>query len=143
MGSPEEPPTKKLKASGDGYPVQHAFAPQPAYPNTPSGYASHGFAPHGLPTPLHPPPILGESHRETELEGRSRQSTSDEVVEVLPQTRMLQDPTGRLRAYTASSLPLCSVLTKFNSLPWRLCHSSLSSVYPYDRRSCGWAVSVY
>lgn len=59
----------------------------------------------GLPTPIPAPPIPGQSGREGEAEPendpeiQSRQSTvsgADEVAEVYTETRMLQDPTGRL-----------------------------------------------
>ncbi|KUI60097.1 hypothetical protein VP1G_07343 [Cytospora mali] len=53
----------------------------------------------GLPTPIPPPSIPGQPAREPELEAHTRQSTgsgADEVAEVYTETRMLQDPTGRL-----------------------------------------------
>jgi hypothetical protein len=57
----------------------------------------------GLPTPIPGPPMPGQPGREEEPEPepevQSRQSTvsgADEVAEVYTETRMLQDPTGRL-----------------------------------------------
>ena len=59
----------------------------------------------GLPTPIPAPPLPGQPARdvegepEPEPEAQSRQSTvsgADEVAEVYTETRMLQDPTGRL-----------------------------------------------
>jgi hypothetical protein len=61
----------------------------------------------GLPTPIPAPPISGQPGREAEgehepaqeVEVPSRPSTvsgADEVAEVYTETRMLQDPTGRL-----------------------------------------------
>lgn len=59
----------------------------------------------GLPTPIPAPPVPGQPGREAdgehepEPEVQSRQSTvsgADEVAEVYTETRMLQDPTGRL-----------------------------------------------
>lgn len=59
----------------------------------------------GLPTPIPAPPLPGQTGREGEAEVepepevQSRQSTvsgADEVAEVYTETRMLQDPTGRL-----------------------------------------------
>ena len=59
----------------------------------------------GLPTPIPAPPgpgqpgVDGEADAEPEPEVHSRQSTvsgADEIAEVYTETRMLQDPTGRL-----------------------------------------------
>lgn len=59
----------------------------------------------GLPTPIPGPPVPGQPGREADGDGepdqevQSRQSTvsgADEVAEVYTETRMLQDPTGRL-----------------------------------------------
>lgn len=59
----------------------------------------------GLPTPIPAPPLSGQPGRDGEEEGepepevQSRQSTvsgADEIAEVYTETRMLQDPTGRL-----------------------------------------------
>ncbi|KAI7782959.1 fungal specific transcription factor [Diaporthe eres] len=59
----------------------------------------------GLPTPIPAPPLSGQPGREGEAETepepevQSRQSTvsgADEIAEVYTETRMLQDPTGRL-----------------------------------------------
>lgn len=56
----------------------------------------------GLPTPIPAPGQPGrdgEEEAEPEPEAQSRQSTvsgADEIAEVYTETRMLQDPTGRL-----------------------------------------------
>lgn len=63
-----------------------------------------------LPTPIPPPAIPGRDH---ETDARSRQSTAsgaDEVAEVYTETRMLQDPTGRLCRY----IVLCEALLPTN-----------------------------
>lgn len=82
--SADEPAPKRPKSSGRGY-----------HPNElPSTLL-------GLPTPIPPPSILAQPAREPEPEPEchSRQSTvsaNDEVADVYTETRMLQDPTGRL-----------------------------------------------
>lgn len=67
----------------------------------------------GLPTPIPPPTVPGLlPSGESELEARSRQSTTsgaDEVAEVYTETRMLQDPTGRLRE-CPPSMVFCFIL---------------------------------
>lgn len=93
LGSPEEPAAKRLKPTGNGYAVQYP----PRVQTTGSSEANSLL---GITTPVPPPTIPGQNGRDNELEARSRQSTvsgGDEVAEVYTETRMLQDPTGRLR----------------------------------------------
>lgn len=93
LGSPEEPAAKRLKPTGNGYAVQYPPRLQAAGPSESNSLL-------GITTPIPPPAIPGQNGRDNELEARSRQSTvsgGDEVAEVYTETRMLQDPTGRLR----------------------------------------------
>lgn len=97
--SADEPAAKRLKASG-------AEVGRPDHRPTPSHQQPDVDEPSrllGLPTPIPPPAVPGlQPSQEPETETRSRQSTAsgpDEVAEVYTETRMLQDPTGRLRGY--------------------------------------------
>ncbi|ROW13046.1 hypothetical protein VPNG_05959 [Cytospora leucostoma] len=89
--SPEEPGTKRPTSENTA-----TFL-------TASRHASDMTEPRrilGLPTPIPPPQLPAQPDREPGLlEAQSRQSTgsgADEVAEVYTETRMLQDPTGRL-----------------------------------------------
>lgn len=96
VGSVEEPTTKRLKSSGDGLGSQL----DQQYPPRRSSDANEPSRLLGLPTPIPPPSVPAQPHRELDIDNHSRQSTTsgnDEVAEVYTETRMLQDPTGRLR----------------------------------------------
>lgn len=114
LGSPDEPAAKRVKPTSNSYAVQYPPRLQAA------GATEHNTL-LGLTTPVPPPIIPGQNGRETELEARSRQSTvsgADEVAEVYTETRMLQDPTGRLRMLRIALCPGRSppLLTKRTSI---------------------------
>jgi len=106
--SPEEPPSKRYQTAVNAYAVQSLHQ---SYPN----------APHGLPGSFAAAQMPGHNGQEAGLEvRRSRQSTAsggDEVAEVYTETRMLQDPTGRLRTYTSSACSLVLCLIQCASVP--------------------------
>lgn len=116
LGSPEEPAAKRLKPTGNGYAVQYP-------PRVQAAGSSETNSLLGITTPIPPPSIPGQNGRDSELEARSRQSTvsgGDEVAEVYTETRMLQDPTGRLRMLCNATLrpnSLICLLTKLVSIP--------------------------
>ncbi|KAJ0108603.1 hypothetical protein J7T55_015037 [Diaporthe amygdali] len=107
-------PNKRRKSTPDTMESDEAAAPKRArfgggdVQTAPSKQAVETTEPSrllGLPTPVPAPAIPGQPHREgepepeAEPETTSRQSTvsgADEVAEVYTETRMLQDPTGRL-----------------------------------------------
>lgn len=99
MGSDEGSAPKRTRVGGGGGDVRNAHSAQQAVDTTePSRLL-------GLPTPIPGPPLSGQPGREGEAEAepepevQSRQSTvsgADEIAEVYTETRMLQDPTGRL-----------------------------------------------
>lgn len=101
MGSDEGSAPKRMRFTGGdvrtGPPSQQQQQQQPGADTTePSRLL-------GLPTPIPGPPAPGQPEAdgdaEPEQEVQSRQSTvsgADEVAEVYTETRMLQDPTGRL-----------------------------------------------
>lgn len=89
------PAAKRLKISENGSSSQGQAQPSPRHVSS----SSEPDRILSLSTPIPPPMIPGRDH---ETEGRSRQSTAsgaDEVAEVYTETRMLQDPTGRLCMY--------------------------------------------
>lgn len=94
--SGDEPTAKRLKGSGNDIAFQDpqsSLSLQHPDINEPSRLL-------GLPTPIPAPAIpSAQQGRDSEPENRSRQSTAsgaDEVADVYTETRMLQDPTGRL-----------------------------------------------
>lgn len=91
-----EPAQKRQRVAGDGVSSLAQTLPQ-SQPISDSHEPSRLL---GLPTPIHPPAVPGiQPVRDSDPEARSRQSTvsgGDEVAEVYTETRMLQDPTGRL-----------------------------------------------
>lgn len=104
----------------------------------------------GLATPVPPPPsIHSQPAREPEFESHSRQSTTsggDEVAEVYTETRMLQDPTGRLLylgdSSTLSFLQFIRMIvesvdgpSQFTMDPSRYRLMELTSALPPDTRS--------
>lgn len=125
MVSGEEPAAKRLKGSGAEV-AQEEHQPIPSHQHSDVNEPSRLL---GLPTPIPPPAPPGlQPGREPETEIRSRQSTAsgpDEVAEVYTETRMLQDPTGRLCGYPSL------VLSRFFLLIERLVYLGDSATLSY------------